>query len=258
MAYERVTLYGMPVVAQRKVDLRPHRRRCCPASCSCGTRWSRATGTPTTRSSPQNRALLDDVEELEHRARRRDIVVDDETLSTTSTTSASRPTSCAAGTSTPGGSGRGSETPDLLTFTMADLVSGEAAGAVGARLPGRVGAGRPAAAADLPVRAGLGRRRRDRARPGRRAEPGLAGRLRLAGARAAPGARHRADQVAAQAAAGALRAGAGHARAHVLAVVEPRSRPLLDALETELLERQAGRRAAPRTGSCRRCPTTCA
>ena len=80
MAYERVTLYGVPLVAGAPGRLRAGSTRSCPASCSSGTRWSRATGRPTTSSSTHNRALLDEVEELEDRARRRDIVVDDETL----------------------------------------------------------------------------------------------------------------------------------------------------------------------------------
>jgi ATP-dependent helicase HrpA len=51
-------------------------------------------------------ALLDDVEELEHRARRRDIVVDDQALYDFYDARIPR-TSSAAGTSTPGGSGPG-------------------------------------------------------------------------------------------------------------------------------------------------------
>ena len=54
--------------------------RSCRARCSSAARSSRATGTRGTRSSRANRALLEEVEELEHRARRRDIVVDDQAL----------------------------------------------------------------------------------------------------------------------------------------------------------------------------------
>ena len=57
--------------------LRPGRPGAVAASCSSGTRWSRASGRPSTGSSRDNRELLDEVEELEHRARRRDILVDE-------------------------------------------------------------------------------------------------------------------------------------------------------------------------------------
>ena len=60
--------------------LRQGRRRRWPASCSSGTRWSTASGTPGTGSTQTNRRLLEEAEELEHRARRRDIVVDEHTL----------------------------------------------------------------------------------------------------------------------------------------------------------------------------------
>ena len=51
----------------------PRSTRCCAASCSSGTRWSRATGTPTTRSSPTTPSCSTQIEEIENRARRRDI-----------------------------------------------------------------------------------------------------------------------------------------------------------------------------------------
>jgi ATP-dependent helicase HrpA len=78
------------------------------------------------------------------------------------------------------------------------------------RLPGRVGAGRPAAGPDLPVLARRARRRRHRARAAAGAQPALARGLRLAGAGPAPGPRRRRHQGAAQAAAGPAGAGAGH------------------------------------------------
>ena len=80
MAYERVTLYGVPLVVDRLVVLRQGRPGAGAASCSSGTRWSTASGTPGSSSWRRNRELLDEVEELEHRARRRDIVVDEHTL----------------------------------------------------------------------------------------------------------------------------------------------------------------------------------
>ena len=54
--------------------------RCCPGSCSSGTPWSRATGRPTTGSSPTTGPLLAEVAELEDGPAGATCVVDDETL----------------------------------------------------------------------------------------------------------------------------------------------------------------------------------
>jgi ATP-dependent helicase HrpA len=79
LAYEKVTLYGIPIVAQRKVhygkiDLELARE--------LFIRHALVYGEWTTRHQffHDNRKLLKEVEELENRARRRGIVVDDETL----------------------------------------------------------------------------------------------------------------------------------------------------------------------------------
>ncbi len=79
VAFEKVTLYGLPLVASRKV----HFGRIDPAlSRELFIRHALVEGDWKTRHRffHDNRALLDEVEELEHRARRRDILVDDETL----------------------------------------------------------------------------------------------------------------------------------------------------------------------------------
>jgi ATP-dependent RNA helicase HrpA len=79
VAYERVTLYGVPLVAQRKVNY----GRIDPETCrDLFIRHALVEGDWRThhRFFHENRKLLDEVEELEHRARRRDILVDDETL----------------------------------------------------------------------------------------------------------------------------------------------------------------------------------
>lgn len=79
MAYERVTLYGIPLVAQRRVQYGPIDPE---ASRELFIRHALVQGEWQTRHKffHENRALLDDVEELEHRARRRDLVVDDDAL----------------------------------------------------------------------------------------------------------------------------------------------------------------------------------
>ncbi|MEU7629248.1 ATP-dependent RNA helicase HrpA [Nocardia sp. NPDC049220] len=78
-AYERVTLYGVPLVTGRLVDygrIDPELAR------ELFIRHALVQGEWQTRHEffHRNRALLDDVADLEHRARRRDILVDDEVL----------------------------------------------------------------------------------------------------------------------------------------------------------------------------------
>ncbi|MFC7219600.1 ATP-dependent RNA helicase HrpA [Streptomyces polyrhachis] len=79
MAYERVTLYGVPIVAQRKVN---YGRIDPETSRELFIRNALVEGDWRTHHKffADNRRLLTEVEELEHRARRRDILVDDETL----------------------------------------------------------------------------------------------------------------------------------------------------------------------------------
>jgi ATP-dependent helicase HrpA len=79
VAFERVTLYGVPIVAQRKVQygsIDP------VVSRDLFLRHALVEGDWDTHHAfwARNRALLADLEELEHRARRRDIVVDDEAV----------------------------------------------------------------------------------------------------------------------------------------------------------------------------------
>ncbi|MDP9407904.1 MAG: ATP-dependent RNA helicase HrpA, partial [Actinomycetota bacterium] len=79
VAYEKVTLYGVPLVANRKVGyahVDPELAR------ELFIRHALVEGDWETSHHffRDNLRLLEDVEELEHRARRRDIVVDDETL----------------------------------------------------------------------------------------------------------------------------------------------------------------------------------
>ncbi|ASU77843.1 ATP-dependent helicase [Actinopolyspora erythraea] len=79
MAYERVTLYGVPLVSGRKVNY----GRIEPELCrELFIRHALVEGDWDTRHEffHTNRRLLAEVEELEQRARRRDIVVDDDTL----------------------------------------------------------------------------------------------------------------------------------------------------------------------------------
>ncbi|WP_329253018.1 ATP-dependent RNA helicase HrpA [Streptomyces sp. NBC_01478] len=79
MAFEKVTLYGVPIIAQRKVN---YGRIDPEASRELFIRNALVEGDWRTHHKffADNRKLLTEVEELEHRARRRDILVDDETL----------------------------------------------------------------------------------------------------------------------------------------------------------------------------------
>lgn len=79
VAVERVTLHGVPIVVDRSVDygrIDPETAR------ELFIRHALVDGDWDTRHGffHANRALLDSAEELEHRARRRDLVVDPETL----------------------------------------------------------------------------------------------------------------------------------------------------------------------------------
>ncbi|WP_067853736.1 ATP-dependent RNA helicase HrpA [Nocardia shimofusensis] len=78
-AYERVTLYGVPLVTGRPVD---YGRIDPELSRELFIRHALVQGEWRTehRFFHRNRELLDDVADLEHRARRRDILVDDEVL----------------------------------------------------------------------------------------------------------------------------------------------------------------------------------
>ncbi len=83
MAHERVTLYGVPLVADRlvsygKVDRELARELFIRHALVYGE-WAELT-SGRHRFYVQNQRLLEEAEELEHRARRRGIVVDEHTL----------------------------------------------------------------------------------------------------------------------------------------------------------------------------------
>ncbi len=79
MAYEKVTLYGLPIVPRRKVGY----ARVDPALCrELFIRHALVEGDWETHHKffAENRKLLEQIDEIENRARRRDIAVDDETV----------------------------------------------------------------------------------------------------------------------------------------------------------------------------------
>jgi len=126
LATEKVTLYGVPIVSARTVNygaIDP------PLCRELFIRHALVEGDWDTKHAffPQNQRLLSDAEELEHRARRRDIVVDDQVIF--DFYDARVPADVVSGRhfdawwkkTRPG-------TPDLLTFDPAMLVSDGAKG----------------------------------------------------------------------------------------------------------------------------------
>ncbi|WP_369311223.1 ATP-dependent RNA helicase HrpA [Providencia rettgeri] len=79
MASEKVTLYGLPIVASRQINY----GNIDPLLCrELFIRHALVEGDWSTRHAffKENRKLLSEVEDLEHKSRRRDILVDDDTL----------------------------------------------------------------------------------------------------------------------------------------------------------------------------------
>jgi len=125
LAYEKVTLYGIPIVSQRKV----HYGRIDPElSRELFIRHALVYGEWTTRHQffHDNRKLLKEVEELENRARRRGIVVDDETLFDFYDQRVGADCTSARHFDTWWKKAR-QETPDLLSFERSMLVNENAA-----------------------------------------------------------------------------------------------------------------------------------
>ncbi|WP_426763383.1 ATP-dependent RNA helicase HrpA [Pseudarthrobacter sp. 1G09] len=79
MAYEKVTLYGVPIIAQRRIN---YGRVDPVVARELFIRHALVEGDWRTQHKffHRNRALLHEVEELEARMRRRDLMVDDDTL----------------------------------------------------------------------------------------------------------------------------------------------------------------------------------
>ena len=197
VATERVTLYGLPIVAGRTVaygGIDPElsrslfirsalvegdweaRHRFLAANRELLERGRRARGPRAAARHPRHRPGA----------------------CTTSTTRGSRPTSSPARTSTAGGATRAARDPDRLTFREAD-VAGEAAAALDRRaVPEAWRQGDLTLPLSYVFDPGAAARRRDRPRPAHRAAAAQAARLRLARPRAARGARHRADPLAAE------------------------------------------------------------
>ena len=141
MAHERVTLYGVPLVADRLDQLRQGRRRAVAASSSSGTRSSTASGARGTGSTRQNlraarggRGARAPGPAPRHRGRRAHAL-------RLLRRPGRAPRWSAARTSTSGGSRRGSEQPELLTFDPAMLTHDTAEEVRAADYPETLGTG---------------------------------------------------------------------------------------------------------------------
>ncbi|MGI5127069.1 ATP-dependent RNA helicase HrpA [Pseudonocardia sp. CA-107938] len=139
VATERVTLHGVPIVVDRRVDygrIDPEEAR------ELFIRHALVEGDWETRHRffRANRALLDTVEELEERARRRDLVVDEDTLA--AFYEERIPASVVSGRHFDSWWKKASrQQPDLLDFTEEMLRTEQAAGIDPAAYPDHVEAG---------------------------------------------------------------------------------------------------------------------
>ena len=207
MALEKVTLYGVPIVIDRKVSY----GRIDPAAArELFIRHALVEGDWQTshRFFAENRRLLAEAAELEHRARRRGLVIGEDELFAFYDARIPADVVSAQHFDTWWKRARRSD-PDLLTFTAGDLLTDDAAQVAADSYPDSWTSQSPGLSA-LPLSYAF--------EPGSdtdgvtvdiplsQAQPGQPGRVLLAGARAAGRAGHRDDPVAAQVA--APRAGA--------------------------------------------------
>ena len=202
VALEKVTLYGVPIVTDRKVGY----GRIDPAAArELFIRHALVEGDWQTshRFFAENRRLLAEAEELEHRVRRRGLVVGEDELFAFYDARIPADVVSAQHFDTWWKQARRAD-PDLLTFRPDDLLSQDAAQVSTDSYPD-IWTSQSAALKTLPLSYAF--------EPGsdtdgvtvdiplEQAQPGEPGRVLLAGARAADRARHRDDPVAAQVAA---------------------------------------------------------
>ena len=202
VALEKVTLYGVPIVIDRKVSY----GRIDPAAArELFIRHALAEGDWQTshRFFAENRRLLAEAAEVEHRARRRGLVIGEDQLFAFYDARIPAEVTSAQHFDTWWKRARRSE-PDLLTFTAGDLLTDGAAQVAADSYPDIWTSQSPGLSA-LPLSYAF--------EPGSdtdgvtvdiplsQAQPGQPGRVLLAGARAAGRAGHRDDPVAAQVAA---------------------------------------------------------
>ena len=135
-AFERVTLYGLTIVAKRRVHYGPLNP---PEARGIFIRQGLTAGNFETRAPffAHNQRLVKEVQELEHKARRRDVLVDEETIFR-STTRSCRRTSTTARRSRNGGKRPNAPTRSCLFMTREYLMRQNAAGVTEAQFPEQV------------------------------------------------------------------------------------------------------------------------
>ncbi len=188
-AYEKVTLFGVAIVPKRRVNFGPIN----PAEArEIFLRFGLAEGDFETRAPfwRHNRELIEYVQHLEAKSRRRDILVDEEAIyafyeqrvpsGIYSTPQFEKWLRKAT-----------RKDPKILHMRMGDLMRREAGEVTEAGVSGQPAGGGHAASAGVPIRPGQGRGRSDPDRPIAAGEPGLAPALRVAGPWFAGGAHHR-------------------------------------------------------------------
>ena len=157
VAYERVTLYGIPLVVGRKVDY----SRIDPAlSRELFIRHALVEGDWETRHRflRANRTLLAELQDLENRARRRDLLVDDETVFAFYDSRIPASVVSAQHFDSWWKKARHA-TPELLTLSANDLVRAGAGWCLGRAVPGPLDLRRVHRRPRLPVRSGHPHRR---------------------------------------------------------------------------------------------------
>ncbi len=170
MAKEKVTLYGLTLVNERTINF----SRIDPALCrELFIRRALVEGDFETRHRffSDNRKLLAEVEALEHKSRRRDILVDDEDLFRFYDARLPEEVISARHFDKWWKEAQ-KQDPELLNFEKEMLMKGDAAHISDSRLPQLLAAGASQAQADLSVRAGGSRRWRDPAYPAAAPESG--------------------------------------------------------------------------------------
>ena len=203
MAHEKVTLYGVPIIPSRRINY----GKVDPELCrELFIRHALVEGDWQTHHKffHRNRALLHEVEELEARMRRRDILVDDETLFEFYDARIGAEVVSERHFDKWWKDAR-QQDPTLLDFDQSLLISEDAAALDDSAYPQDLAAQGLRAAAELRVPSRGARfaaksiRRRHRRGAGAVPEPARRRRVPLADPRAARGTRHGAHQVAAQA-----------------------------------------------------------
>ncbi len=210
MAYERATLYGVPLVADRLVTYGRVDRE---VSREIFIRHALVQGEWNSRQQflETNRRLLEEAAELEHRARRRDIVVDEETLFDFYDERVGAEVVSGAHFDTWWKQARRAD-PDLLTFDL-DMLTRDVGGEVTEADFPQVWASEGPTALTFPIsyhfEPGRGRGRHHDRPAGRDAQPGRRRGLLVERPRPARGACDHPDPQPAQAPAQELRASTG-------------------------------------------------